>query len=96
MAHVTFILRKGEHTLEVRRGMNLLRAALDAGLPYRYGCTQATCGKCICQVEEGAGELSKVTVNEPLRLSQTLIDMGMRLACQANVRGDGPIRIRQP
>jgi ferredoxin len=96
MAKVTYVLRDGEHELEVRPGMNLLRAAVDSGLPYRYGCEQATCGKCICQIEAGGDQLSKVTVNEPLRLSQTLVDMGFRLACQAKVRGDGLIRLRQP
>jgi hypothetical protein len=34
-------------------------------------------------------------VNEPARLSQTLVDMGFRLACQSKVLGPGAIVIKQ-
>lgn len=87
--------RKGSHTIEVPPRSNLLQSILAHGIDYRWSCTQATCGKCQCQVLDGAGNLQRPTVNEPARLSQTLVDMGFRLACQAKVLGPGDITIRQ-
>jgi ferredoxin len=92
---VTVQTRHGDHTMEVPPRSNLLRAILAAGIPYRWSCTQATCGKCQCRVLQGADSLQRPTVNEPARLSQTLVDMGFRLACQAKVLGPGPVVITQ-
>lgn len=87
--------RRGSFDLEVDPRSNLLQSILAAGVPYRWSCTQATCGKCQCQVLEGRESLQRPTVNEPARLSQTLVDMGFRLACQTKVLGPGPIVIKQ-
>lgn len=92
---ITVQSRKGEFALEVLPRVNLLKSILAAEIPYRWSCTQATCGKCQCRVLEGGESLQKPTVNEPARLSQTLVDMGFRLACQAKVMGPGPIVIKQ-
>lgn len=92
---VTVQTRQGEHHIEVAPRSNLLQSILAAGIAYRWSCTQATCGKCQCQVLEGSTGLQRPTVNEPARLSQTLVDMGFRLACQAKVLGPDPIVIRQ-
>lgn len=81
--------------LQTEPRTNLLEAILAAGVPYRWSCTKATCGKCQCQVISGAENLQRPTVNEPARLSQTLVDMGFRLACQAKVLGPGDVVIRQ-
>lgn len=95
LVKVTVQTRAGEHTVEVAPRSNLLQAILAAEIPYRWSCTQATCGKCQCQVLQGAESLQRPTVNEPARLSQTLVDMGFRLACQAKVLGPGDIVIKQ-
>jgi len=95
LVHVTVETRKGTYELEVEPRANLLQALLAAGVDYRWSCTQATCGKCQCQVLEGRESLQRPTANEPARLSQTLVDMGFRLACQAKVLGPGPIRVKQ-
>lgn len=92
---VTVQTRQGDYQIEVAPRSNLLQSILAAGIPYRWSCTQATCGKCQCQVLEGAGSLQRPTVNEPARLSQTLVDLGFRLACQAKVLGPDPIVIKQ-
>ncbi len=92
---MTVQTRQGEFTLVVPLRANLLQSILAAGVPYRWSCTQATCGKCQCQVLAGAENLQRPTVNEPARLSQTLVDMGFRLACQAKVVGVGEIVIKQ-
>jgi 2Fe-2S ferredoxin len=95
MIKVTVQTRTGEQSIEVAPRSNLLQAILAAGIPFRWSCAQATCGKCQCQVVAGAEYLQRPTVNEPKRLSQTLVDMGFRLACQAKVMGPGEIVIRQ-
>lgn len=87
--------REGEYTLEVEPRSNLLQAILAAGIPFRWSCTQATCGKCQCHIDVGSESLQRPTVNEPKRLSQTLVDMGFRLACQTKVIGPGPVTVRQ-
>lgn len=92
---VTVQTRQGESIFEAAPRTNLLQAIRAANIPYRWGCTQATCGKCQCQVLEGGESLQRPTVNEPARLSQTLVDMGFRLACQAKIVGPGDIVIRQ-
>ena len=92
---VTVQTKAGEFTVRVPPRSNLLQSLLAAGLPYRWGCAQATCGKCQCQVLEGAENLQRPTVNEPARLSQTLVGLGFRLACQAKVLGPGDVVIRQ-
>lgn len=92
---MTVQTRQGEYTLQAPLRANLLQSILAIGVPYRWSCTQATCGKCQCQVLAGAENLQRPTVNEPARLSQTLVDMGFRLACQAKVIGVGEIVIKQ-
>jgi 2Fe-2S ferredoxin len=92
---VTVHTRKGEYELMVEPRSNLLQGILAANIPYHWSCTQATCGKCQCLVVEGKENLQRPTVNEPARLSQTLVDMGFRLACQSKVLGPGAIVIKQ-
>lgn len=92
---VTVQTRRGSHEIEVEPRSNLLQAILAAGVAYRWSCTQATCGKCQCQVLDGRDSLQRPTVNEPARLSQTLVEMGFRLACQTKVLGPGPVVIKQ-
>lgn len=92
---VRVITRKGERLIEVAPRSNLLQSILAHTIDYRWSCTRATCGKCQCQVLEGGESLQRPTVNEPARLSQTLVDMGFRLACQTKVLGPGPVTIRQ-
>ena len=92
---MTVLTRQGEYSLEVEPRSNLLKSILAAEIPFRWSCTQATCGKCQCFIEQGGDSLQRPTVNEPKRLSQTLIDMGFRLACQSKVVGPGPITVRQ-
>jgi ferredoxin len=92
---VTIKTRKGDFELQVPPRTNLLQAILAAGVPFRWSCTQATCGKCQCQIVAGQEHLQRPTVNEPARLSQTLVQMGFRLACQAKVLGTGDIAVKQ-
>jgi ferredoxin len=80
-------------TLDVPYNANLREALLRAGVPlYRglrvlFNCGgQARCTSCAVFVAEGAGALSPRTPLEKQRVPDP--PEGMRLACQANVRGD--------
>jgi 2Fe-2S ferredoxin len=94
-ARVIVQTRQGDYQLVIPLRVNLLRSLVAAEIPYRWSCEQATCGKCQCQVIQGGEHLSRPTVNEPARLSQTLVGMGFRLACQAKVISPGEIRLIQ-
>lgn len=94
MATVQFRTRKQEFTIEIPAGGNLLWVALDQQVPARYGCTEGTCGKCVCRITEGAENVSPPSELERQRLGPELIQQaGMRLACQVQVHG--PCRAEQ-
>ncbi len=74
-------------------GATLLDAALEVGLELPFGCQSARCGVCMVEVLAGAGE----GLVPPTRLEQAaLVAMGapagIRLGCQARVRGDVTVR----
>lgn len=95
MPTVTLRFRKQERELEVPEGANLLLTALDAGLDMRHGCTDGTCGKCVCRVISGADNLSRPVTAELMRLGRELIkNNGFRLACQVTVHGEAEIEQR--
>lgn len=95
MPKVKLRFRKQEHELEVPAGANLLAAALEAGLEMRYGCSEATCGKCVCRVVAGADQVSPANQAEYARLGRDLIEqVGFRLACQMVIHGDAEVEQR--
>ena len=80
-------------TLDVPPNANLREALLREGVPlYRglrtlFNCGgKAKCRSCAVLVTEGAGNLSPRTPLEAIAVPHAA--PGMRLACQANVRGD--------
>ncbi|THF78362.1 2Fe-2S iron-sulfur cluster-binding protein [Cohnella fermenti] len=76
-------------TAAVRAGTSLLDAARRAGVPVRTRCGGvAGCLMCKVRIEpETAGGLNRPTAPEERKLGP-LLDEGMRLSCQARVRGD--------
>lgn len=88
MARVEFRTRKQEFAVEVPAGGNLLWTALAQQVPARYGCTEGTCGKCVCRVVAGGEQLSPPNAAEYGRLGPELVQQaGLRLACQVAVYG---------
>lgn len=82
------------YTLQAASGATLLQAIRAAGGPYGSSCMHGSCGKCQCQVLEGADSLQRPMASGPEQRNREL-DRGFRLACQARVVGPGPVRIRQ-
>lgn len=74
-------------TISVRPGTSLLNAAGRAKVPIRVRCGgQASCLMCKVQVPEQGG-LAPMSQNERLKLG-ALAEAGIRLACQAKVKGN--------
>jgi 2Fe-2S ferredoxin len=65
----------------------------EAGIP--FSCRSASCGTCRVDVLQGASELDEPG-DEERELLEVLGDdpRRCRLACQARIVGDGPIRLR--
>ncbi len=83
------IANTGE-TFEVSGGINLLQAALNAGIQWPHDCRVGSCGTCRCLLKEG-----KV---KPLNdfsyvLDKEMLDRGMILACQARLQSDVTVEV---
>ena len=85
--NVTF--QPGNTEISVKKGENLIRAAMEAGVHINASCGgEGVCGKCRVIVEEG--ELAG-GINE--RLSRQDIEKGYRQACLSTVENDVVVRI---
>lgn len=72
-------------TLTVKSGENLLKAALEAGVPWPHNCRVGSCGQCRARLTSGRiKELNDFSYV----LSQQELDDGMILACQTCLRSD--------
>lgn len=79
-----------ERSAEGADGDSLLDLALGLDLGIPFGCTAARCG--VCQVEVLDGGLAPAAELERATLDAFDCDPGVRLACQAKLRGD--VRLR--
>lgn len=77
-------------TIEVAPGDNLLKAALNHGLPWPHNCRVGSCGQCRCRLVSGK---IKPLNDFSYVLSGEEIDAGMILACQSSLRGDVEIEV---
>jgi len=91
-AKVYFI--PGGREAEVKEGDNLLEAARLAKVSLDGDCGgRGTCGKCRVLVHEGVTPLTSL---EKKRLSSQDIEQGVRLACQAKVKGAARVDLLAP
>lgn len=75
--------------VECPAGETLLACSLSAGLPLVHACGgQAKCSTCRVMVVEGEDSLSDPTAEERAMADRLRFPPGVRLACQARVRGD--------
>ena len=79
----------GGREAEVKEGDNLLEAARRVGVSLDSDCGgRGTCGKCRVLAREG---ITPLTPLEKKLLSSRDVEQGVRLACQAQVKG--PVRV---
>lgn len=70
---------------EVPAGMNLLQAALNAGVKWPHDCRVGSCGTCRCTLKEGrVKELSDFAYV----LEGEQLEAGMILGCQSALKSD--------
>ena len=97
MPKVAFVNEKKE--IEVPEGANLRQVAMREGIQLYQGLDRflncrglGVCGTCRVLVKNGAVNLTPKTLRERFRLALSLAVIGhedeMRLACQAQVKGD--------
>lgn len=91
-------LLPGGDRCPARPGQRLLEAALDGGLPLPFGCQTARCGVCRVEVVSAPpdGGLEAPSRLEALTLESYRCPPGVRLACQAVIRGDLVLRSLLP
>lgn len=77
-------------SVEVKAGDNLLKAALDAGLPWPHNCRVGSCGQCRARLVSGK---IKALNDFSYVLDGKELDAGMILACQACLRSDVEIEV---
>lgn len=83
------ILNTGE-TFEVKGGINLLQAALNAGIKWPHDCRVGSCGACRTTLKSGKikplNDFSYVLDGEQLK-------NGMVLACQSRLTSDIEVEV---
>lgn len=77
-------------TVTVEAGDNLLKAALDAGIPWPHNCRVGSCGECRSRLISGK---IKELNDFAYVLSKEELDDGMILACQTCLRSDIEVEV---
>lgn len=80
----------GGRAFTVKAGENLLKAALDAGIPWPHNCRVGSCGECRSRLVDGK---IKALNDFSYVLSQEEMDAGMILACQSCLRSDVEVEV---
>lgn len=83
-----------DEIMEAKLGEPLLTVARRNAAHIGFGCDgNGLCTMCECRVLEGGDQLSPLNKAEQAWLPEARVADGYRLACQASVRGKGPIRV---
>lgn len=89
---------QAQHDIVAAPGETLLEAALDRGINIEHACGGVcACSTCHVYIEEGMDSLSEPTEMEEDRVEEAPgLQRNSRLACQCQIIGQGPIRVRVP
>ncbi len=83
--------------IEAPTGANLLGVLQDAAYPISTSCGgRASCGLCRLTVVSGKEQLNAISANELVHLGNVAKVIGLRLACQTTVQGEGVVEIDVP
>lgn len=78
-------------SIQVKAGDNLLKAALEAGLPWPHNCRVGSCGQCRSRLVSGK---IKPLNDFSYVLDDKEMDAGMILTCQTCLRSDVEIEVQ--
>ncbi len=81
----TATVNGGKTTITVKAGDNLLKAALEAGLPWPHDCRVGSCGTCQCVIKKGK---IKALTDFSYVLDGDQLKAGTALACQTILKSD--------
>ncbi|HWI66518.1 MAG TPA: 2Fe-2S iron-sulfur cluster-binding protein [Symbiobacteriaceae bacterium] len=82
---------------EVAAGTTVLEVAMQHEIFLRHVCGgKAMCATCRCKVIDGADKLSPMARHEEKRLKELYAPKGVRLSCQAEIRGDVVVEVPVP
>lgn len=77
-------------SFDVKGGINLLQAALNAGIEWPHDCRVGSCGTCRCILKEGN---IKPLNDFAYVLDKEMLDKGMILACQSRLKSDVVVEV---
>lgn len=80
----------GKTTVTVNKGENLLKAGLEAGLPWPHDCRVGSCGTCRTRLVSGK---IKELQDFSYVLDKDDLDAGMILACQTALKSDVEVEV---
>ncbi|MEM8845220.1 MAG: 2Fe-2S iron-sulfur cluster binding domain-containing protein [Pseudomonadota bacterium] len=84
------VINDGAAKITVKKGDNLLKTALDAGLPWPHDCRVGSCGTCKCVVKSGK---IKALTDFSYVLDGEQLKSGMVLACQTLLKTDIEVEV---
>lgn len=87
--HKCTIVSTGE-TFTVPAKMNLLQAALNAGIKWPHDCRVGSCGTCRCILKEGK---VKAISDFAYVLDGEMLKQGYILGCQAQLKSDIEVEV---
>lgn len=94
-------MAKGKLTFEdislsvnVPAGTRVIEVSEKVGAGIIYGCREGDCGTCLIKVDEGSEFMSEPSALEDKVLKENMAGRNMRLACQAQILGEGEIKVR--
>ena len=81
-----------DQTVNVPAGTRVIEVSEKIGAGIIYGCREGDCGTCLMHVTAGWHNLTEPSVLEEKILRENLAGRHDRLACQAQVLGDGKVK----
>jgi len=81
-------------SVTVPAGTRVIEVSEKVGAGIIYGCREGDCGTCLMKVDAGNEFLSEPTALEDKVLKENMAGKNMRLACQAQILGDGEIKVK--
>ena len=80
-------------SVNVPAGTRVIEVSEKVGAGIIYGCREGDCGTCLMKIEDGPENLSEPTALEDKVLKENMAGKNMRLACQAQIIGEGETKV---